>query len=594
MDTQMLLESPEHLDDYLSKIRERREANRRTRLRAYWSDSILRLRAEVDAANRDGDDEIAAELALAIDTFQRALDGSATITATASSPSISRDASCPDRVRESESSSLGEDDFDTPYVPGVGMDGAGRAQLGANGVHPLEDGVGARSNIAVEQATSDMAPAVVKMPDPVFDQAERDAYATRIAAHRSQTERHLEDVQPTLSFSMKSKALYCEGQTLNYHPLRSGEVYQSISKLLAVLAMESPVSNRDFPFCFTETNTKIWDDLANRYRSCIAASEALTWLSEHVEWIADSERARLLNSIAAAQQLLFRSIERLGGRDNLQSDFYGSIREHSKTAGWLTALSPSVSDQELIQLADCCEAVLEDVRADVQENQARERRAQRKEAAAAAVAEWKESLEGRAVTSKSLQEDRAQLCTLLDECLAAGVPPTNIKVREALIDNGSILLEGMPLYAKFLDAVVNERNRRSMGQANLAEPEDDDRDSDVDSMLATVIDFTRGKRIVMLGGKCRPKVAEELAVKLACDVEWPDSDEGDKIKKFETRLKRANIVLLLKNFAGHELFWKGREIVESNGGHFIPLPSGYGVNQVVYQISKFVARATAA
>ena len=98
----------------------------------------------------------------------------------------------------------------------------------------------------------------------------------------------------------------------------------------------------------------------------------------------------------------------------------------------------------------------------------------------------------------------------------------------------------------------------------------------------------------MLGGKSRPQVAEDLSELLQCDVAWHDSDSGDKFAKFASNLKKADIVLLLKNFASHEIFYGSKDAMASDGKHFVVLPSGYGVRQVVFQLSEYAARSSAA
>ncbi len=68
-----LLKSPELLDSYLAVIKERRDANRRNRLQAYWQEAVKRLRAERNLTVEEGDTEIAEELERFITAFERAL-----------------------------------------------------------------------------------------------------------------------------------------------------------------------------------------------------------------------------------------------------------------------------------------------------------------------------------------------------------------------------------------------------------------------------------------------------------------------------------------------------------------------------------------
>ena len=52
----------------------------------------------------------------------------------------------------------------------------------------------------------------------------------------------------------------------------------------------------------------------------------------------------------------------------------------------------------------------------------------------------------------------------------------------------------------------------------------------------------------------------------------------------------ADILLVVMNFAGHDMGKYGREWIESKGGHFILLPSGHGVNQILYRLYEYFNR----
>ena len=49
-------------------------------------------------------------------------------------------------------------------------------------------------------------------------------------------------------------------------------------------------------------------------------------------------------------------------------------------------------------------------------------------------------------------------------------------------------------------------------------------------------------------------------------------------------------MLLLKNFASHEIFCGSKDAMTADGKHFVVLPSGYGVRQAVLHLSEYAAR----
>ena len=71
-----------------------------------------------------------------------------------------------------------------------------------------------------------------------------------------------------------------------------------------------------------------------------------------------------------------------------------------------------------------------------------------------------------------------------------------------------------------------------------------------------------------------------------------DSEGTDKGKKFDAVIRKSDIVLLLKNFISHDLFYHAKDLMCETGGHFIVLRSGYGTRQVVSQIAQYVTRAS--
>lgn len=226
------------------------------------------------------------------------------------------------------------------------------------------------------------------------------------------------------------------------------------------------------------------------------------------------------------------------------------------------------------------------------DSQRRESQA-RREAAVQGVVDWERSLGGRGVTKATMEDDRELLCLVLDDCLDAGVSPTNSKVKAALMEAAPLLLHDLPRYGKFLKAVLAECRRRDAAEACAEEVADPREEAeDFERMRQNVVGFTRGKRVMMLGGRTRAKVQQELSGLLECEVTWTDSEPTDRAGKFEAEMEKADVVLMVKNFARHAMFSKGKDVMKKRGGHFIVLPSGYGVRQVVNQISGYVERAS--
>ena len=130
------------------------------------------------------------------------------------------------------------------------------------------------------------------------------------------------------------------------------------------------------------------------------------------------------------------------------------------------------------------------------------------------------------------------------------------------------LLDVLLRYAKFLEAASPQPEV----------PETKVGDDQFRRLVCSVTEITQGKTIVMLGGKSRLQVARY------------DSDTGDKFAKFASKTSKADIALLLKNFASHEIFYGSKDAMAADGKHFAVLPSGYRVRQVVFQPGEHAAR----
>ena len=219
-----------------------------------------------------------------------------------------------------------------------------------------------------------------------------------------------------------------------------------------------------------------------------------------------------------------------------------------------------------------------------------------KSVAIQSVLDWSPGGSGRVVTKYSQDRDRGELLPLLDACLAAGVPPTNVQIRAALFDVAPLLLEGAAKYRKFLDAVLTERRRKGLENADQEAPpageeETEPTDTDMEQYLQYVALFAAGMKVVILGGVPRGYVCEELKGLLQCDeVLWLESKKSDKSSKFQTEIKKADLLVAVKNFASHEIVEKAREWKRADGGHFIALPGGYGVKQIVHQLYHYLLR----
>ena len=151
------------------------------------------------------------------------------------------------------------------------------------------------------------------------------------------------------------------------------------------------------------------------------------------------------------------------------------------------------------------------------------------------------------------------------------IPATNLKVRGALLEDAPRLLDGLPKYGKFLEAVQNERKRKGLDESPTPIGSEDLEDANlpkrqIDEYREMVAMFTQNMRVLILGGTPRPRVPDELKGLLNCaEVEWAESTKGDRASKFRAQINRSDIVIAAKNLASHEITEKARQWTEEVG-----------------------------
>lgn len=635
--TEAVFDSREAFDVYLAEVRERRERRRTARAqREHWLHAVGELEAELTLAREDADAEIIGELSGVLEEFARRLEqkspaasvvfrSHAVISSVAykmpllsselpSSELLSSKPLLSEPLPPEEPLSFEQSEDESILPPPVALANDIKQLLGQAGRENPSDAISGKAELEAVGAELPQTP--LPPPPPQLSALERQAQTETlrleldaIAAQWTQIDAEgLLDKQGALrrpqAFALR--ALACQVGSAYARARECGlaaEVRTTVRRLRNQMEMAREFAHDRadcLPFaeeCWSEEahclNGHEWQHLAARYADMERAQTAYYWYCEHQETLGQPFRLDLLNAIGAMQQSLFRALEYFGGGDRLQGDLYGCLLESARSiGGYLTTLRPEMTDEELETTGSTLEGLMQRAEQEAADNKARqEKESRRNDALAAALAFFTQNITAGG-SSATLTTDRKHLLPLLKECLATGVPPTNVQVRNALLLNGPRLLENQSGCERILEAVLAERKRRGM-DALAQEPEDageeEPSDTAVAEFLQMVRPFTEGQKLLILGGVPRQRVCEELEQTLGCaEVKWPQSKKSDRASKFQTDIKRADMLLLVKNFASHDMSEKGREWIKGAGGHFVFIPSGYGVNQLINQLYKYV------
>jgi hypothetical protein len=332
-----------------------------------------------------------------------------------------------------------------------------------------------------------------------------------------------------------------------------------------------------------------WERLAEHYHHLALAEGALLWLDraradQAAAWVR-RDAVPVLEAVGAGVTLLHRWLQRYlpSNHDDQQAELHETLRIWGREEGvYLRSLQSEdlVSDTELEQLA----ANLKRRLCDLQES------ARRKQDQTEAVQRFQQAAERAGQGARG--DDPEQLCDLIHACLEAGVPPTDRRLRDPLLDL-AWMLEDDPRVERVLAAVEEEEQRRLEAQqtASAEEPPPalDALPEDLREMLERVLSVTRGRRGVVIGGQCREDSRQVLEEAFAfADLQWPSRDPSDSFEPSVQDIRRADVVFLTRfnRRKAKEAFRLCRE----QGKTLICLPKGYGLHQVITRTFEHLTR----
>ena len=573
--TEVLLQDAQEFNRYLESIRERRERHREQQ---FWLHAVQSLEAELSAASEENNLVLVSEISFVLARFQKALAACNALSA-------------PQTVMPQMEAG--------PGLPASGADGL------PEGLQPIPP-----QDAALEIAAADR-----EREHEVRLAAEEEARLTARLAHlRSEADDVYHDRADTLACRFRTRSLYADSlasleqaSVLAEKHAAAASIVAGFKEVAEMLVSSAPERDQwEFPFVFRTprgTGESLpWGQIAAAYRYCASAADTLAWYVSYWKYLSRDERTCLMDSVLAAHRVANRLRDISGRRDSTLSELQRTALDakSSDDFGWLNALDKMCSEPRILEIAskgrDVWQAIRSDVEARAEEEAAeeaealaRQARNQRQQDAISAVEAWEDTLEGSGMKSDAVGQHREALLALLDECLLAKVPPTNVRVRKAILDTAPILLTSEPKYAKFLDAVLAERSRLELTEVNLDETAEVP-DADFAPMLKTVRDYMSGKKVMILGGRNRPNVVQELSASLGCDVTWPTTEPNDKKDKHDAAILGADVILLAKDHARHNLLQRGKQAVKTQGSVLIPLSGGHNMRQVVFQVNEYLLR----
>jgi len=171
----------------------------------------------------------------------------------------------------------------------------------------------------------------------------------------------------------------------------------------------------------------------------------------------------------------------------------------------------------------------------------------------------------------------------VDELVQTGLPPSNPELREVLLphvtDAPQFADDPPQGYVLALREIRKSQEGRGTRDTTRTEAR-------TTCDVAKAAKLLKGKRLVLIGGDCRPdrKEALEQAFGLT-ELDWVETQPGQSVNSFAAHIARPDVaaVLLAIRWASHG-FVEVRRFCDRYQIPLVWLPGGYGVNQVAAQI----------
>jgi hypothetical protein len=188
---------------------------------------------------------------------------------------------------------------------------------------------------------------------------------------------------------------------------------------------------------------------------------------------------------------------------------------------------------------------------------------------------------------------------LLDQAVTAGVPPSNLELREMLLPVYDAVPEDLPAtpgVERVFRAIELYRDSQT-----AAVPEEADDQPHVSAEVQRARELLTGKELVLIGGQRRPHHVAALRRTLAlADVRWLSTPEHTSFTFFEPDIARPDVavVVLAIRWSNHD-YAEVQRYCEKYGKPLVRLRAGYNPNQVAHQVltqagERLAALATAA
>jgi hypothetical protein len=322
---------------------------------------------------------------------------------------------------------------------------------------------------------------------------------------------------------------------------------------------------------------KAWEDLGGAFAVGAEAAELLAVLKELPNGLAERHRECVLYAVAEAQALMWAGVLDVHRRvDNDQVHLFVHVREEARQAQ--IYINRYLKREDRVA-ADSWPALLS--RIAVLKEQLSEARGKAR-TRDKGLTNLKYKLRKMGESPHSAAAEWPRVLELLEEVVAAGVPASNVDIRELLLP----VLDTLPDDQE--PGPNAERVFRAVNEylATRPRPAEEECTEEPPPDVQAVAELLRGREVVLIGGVERPTSARsiERAFGLSC-LNWISTRPHESVTIFEPAVARPEtaVVLLAIRWASHS-YGDVKDYCEKYGKPLVYLTGGYNPNQIAHQI----------
>lgn len=197
---------------------------------------------------------------------------------------------------------------------------------------------------------------------------------------------------------------------------------------------------------------------------------------------------------------------------------------------------------------------------------------------------------GEPVPDPAGDADFTRICETVDKLLSAGVPPSDVRLRERILPIVDRIAEPQtplpPAMSRVLSAVQDYVDQQQAEDERLR-ADANGRSEASDELIAAARQRVLGRDAVLIGGVPSEPHRQRLIAGLGLrSLDWVRVEHHEPFDSAETAIRRpgVNLVMIMTRWRSHRDGPAARAACRTLGIPLVELPAGYNLRQVAYRL----------